>query len=336
MTANNHGSPSTPRPAVTTVACLSGVSIERGVPTNEIESYIQDPSIVVWMDVLNPGPEELSLLMEVFGFHPLTLEDVARGQQRPKIDEYKSYLFVVTYAAIPGGDCADLRTVEVGMFIGRNYLVTVHRDRVPALEEAMLRWPRGGSMLAEGVGFVVYTVMDAIIDAYFPLIEGIEDEVDETELSMFIQVDPDGVQRLLKLKRTLIALRRVLHPLRETFQIFLRPDHAYFSANTLVYFKDVYDHILRILDVLDLERDMVTSALEAYLTVVSNRLNRTMRTLTVITVCVALVGSVFGAWGMNFDVIPLSKSPWGFWYVLGGMVVLIAVALLVSWKRKWL
>lgn len=336
MTANTDGSPSTTSPKVTAVACLSGVSIERAVPTDEIERYIQDPSNMVWMDVLNPGPDELSMLMEVFGFHPLALEDVARGQQRPKIDEYKGYLFVVTYAAIPGGDCADLQTAEVGMFIGRNYLVTVHHGRVPALEEAMLRWSRGGSMLAEGVGFVVYTVMDAIIDAYFPLVDGIEDEVDEIELTMFAQVDPNSVQRLLKLKRTLVALRRLLHPLRETFHVLLRPNHAYFSANTLLYFQSVYDHVLRILDVLEIEREMVNSALEAYLTVVSNRLNRTMKTLTAITVCVAIVGSVFGAWGMNFEDIPWSKSPWGFWYVLGGTIGLIAVALLISLKRKWL
>jgi magnesium transporter len=132
-----------------------------------------------------------------------------------------------------------------------------------------------------------------------------------------------------------VALRRVLYPLREVFQPFLRPDHPFFAAGTLVYFRDVYNHVLRILDVVDNEREMVTGALEASLTVTSNRLNRTMKTLAVITVAVAVVSSVFGAYGMNFDEIPLAKAEWGFWAISGGTLALIAAALLAAWWRGW-
>jgi magnesium transporter len=128
----------------------------------------------------------------------------------------------------------------------------------------------------------------------------------------------------------------VLYPLRETFNQFLRRDQPMFAANTVVYFQDVYDHVLRILDVLDIEREMVTGVLEGYLTVISNRLNATMRTLAVITVAVAIVSAVFGAYGMNFDEIPLAKEPWGFWAVAGSTIALIVAALVFSWKRKWL
>ena len=131
-------------------------------------------------------------------------------------------------------------------------------------------------------------------------------------------------------------LRRVLYPLREIFNLFLRRDQPLFSANTLVYFQDVYDHILRILDVLDIERDMVASTLDAHLAVVSNQLDETMKTLTVITVVVALAGSVFGAWGMNFEVIPLATASWGFWGVMGSTITLIVIALVVSRRRGWL
>jgi magnesium transporter len=312
------------------------VSLERNVPSEEIRAHIQDPSNLVWMDVQDPGPAELSMLLEEFGFHPLALEDVAKGQQRPKVDEYKGYMFVVTYSVVPGKVPKEVQTLEVDLFIGRNYLVSIHRGPVPALEEAFRRWTRGGKMLLEGVGFLVYTVMDAIIDAYFPIIDAIEDEVDQAELDMFTHFRPEGIQDLLKLKRNLFALRRVLYPLRETFNQFLRRDQPMFSANTMVYFQDVYDHVLRLLDVLDIEREMVTGVLEGYLTVISNRLNATMRTLAVITVAVAIVSAVFGAYGMNFDDIPLAKEPWGFWAVAGGTIVLIVAALVFGWKRKWL
>jgi magnesium transporter len=191
-------------------------------------------------------------------------------------------------------------------------------------------------MLREGVGFLVYTVMDALIDTYFPVIDAIEDEIEETELSLFGRFRGEGVQDLLKLKRTLVVLRRVLYPLRETFHIFLRPDHTYFSVSTLVYFQDLYNHILRILDVLDMERDMATGALEAYLTVMSNRLNQTMKTLSVLTMAVAILSAVFGAWGMNFSAMPLGDSPWGFAIVVGSTIGLIAILGLVTWRRGWM
>jgi magnesium transporter len=323
-------------PKVRTIACVAGLSLERGVPIEDVRDYLRDPDTVVWMDVCDPGPEELAMLLEEFGFHPLALEDVAKEQQRPKIDEYKGHLFVVTYGVVCGDDRASARPVELNLFIGRGYLVTVHRGRLPALEEAAARWTRGGPMLREGVGFLVYTVLDAVIDAYFPLLDAIEEEMQEREVELFTDFHDPDIQRLLKLKRLLFSLRRVLSPMRETLHTFLRPDHPYVSPATRVYFQDVYDHILRILDLLELQRESAAGATEAYLTLSSNRLNITMKRLTVITACVAILGAVFGAWGMNFQSIPLTEPWWGFWVVLAGAAGLVAAVVWVGRKREWL
>ena len=153
---------------------------------------------------------------------------------------------------------------------------------------------------------------------------------------MFTRSDEEGVRSLLRLKRTLAALRRVLYPLRAIFQVLLRRDHPFFPGSTEVYLRDVYDHVLRILDVLDAEREMAAGALDASLAISSHRLNKTMKTLAVITVAVAIVGSVFGAYGMNFEVVPLSKEPLGFWLISVGTIGLVAAALLVGWWRRWL
>ena len=323
-------------PNIKTVACLSVVSLERNVPAEEIRDYIADPDTLVWMDIQDPGPEELAMLLEEFGFHPLALEDVATGQQRPKVDEYKGYMFVVTYGVAPSPGTREVQTFEVDLFIGRNYVVSLHHGRVPALEDAYGRWTRGGAMLTEGVGFLVYRMMDAIIDAYFPIVDAIEDELAETELEMFTRFNEGTIQNLLGLKRKLVTLRRVLYPLRETFNLFLRGDQSIFSASTRVYFQDVYDHILRILDVVDIERDMVASALDAHLTVISNRLNVTMKTLTVVSICVGGAGGLFGAWGMNIGGIPMAEHALGFWIVFGGTIAMIAAVLLMGRKRGWL
>lgn len=318
------------------MACVCGVSIERGVPTEELSDYIRDADNLVWVDVENPGSTELAMLEDVFGFHPLALADLTECQRRPKVNEYKGYLLLVMHAAVPGAEPPEARTTEVDLFLGRNYLVSVHRERVPALEEALARWTHGGPMLRDGVGFLGYAVLDAIIESYVPLIDRIEDELAEVEIAVFTSPSEDAVRGLLQLKRTLVALRRVLYPLGEIFQTLLRRDHPIFTTNVQECLHDVYDHVLRILDVLDTEREMAAGALDASLAVSSNRLNKTMKRLAVITVAVAFVGSVFGAYGMNFDDIPLAKEPLGFWIIAGGTFGLIVATLLFAWKRDWL
>ena len=177
---------------------------------------------------------------------------------------------------------------------------------------------------------------DALINAYFPIIDAIEEKLDEIELEIITESGPSSVQKLLSLKRGLFTLRRILQPLREIFNVFLRRDQPLFSANTVVYFQNVYDHVLRILDVVDIERDMVTAALEAHMTVISNRLNATMKTLTVVSVVLGAGAAVFGAWGMNVGGVPWGEHSWGFWIVVVGMLVLVAAALFVARRRRWL
>jgi magnesium transporter len=334
-TASRAAELSSEGPRFKAVACLGGVSLERGVPPGEIHDYIREAENVVWVDVQDPGPEEIATLIDEFGLHPLALEDAADGQRRPKADEFKGYLLLVTYAATHGGDPGSRRIAEVDLFIGRNYVVTIHRGPVPALEEALTRWTHGGPLLREGVGFLVYEVLDAIVDSFAPVIGGIEDEIDETEIVVLTQSDAEGVRNLLRLKRDLAALRRVLYPLRSVFQLLLRRHQFYFPGNTEVYLREVFEHVLRILDDLDGERDRASSALEASLAISANRLNKTMKTLAVITVAVAVVGSVFGAYGMNFQNLPLASTPWGFWVVGLGTIALVATGLLVGWRMGW-
>jgi magnesium transporter len=328
--------PDAGQPRVRAVACRSGVSIERGVPIEEFRDHIQEPESVIWVDVENPGPTELAMLTDEFGLHPLALEDAGTGQRRPKVDEYKGYLLLVTHAALPTSDHREILTTEVDLFVGRNYVISIHKGRVPALEEALNRWTRGGPMLREGVGFLVYAVLDALIDSYAPVLARIEDEIDSTELALLVRTDEAGVRNLLRLKRDLASLRRVFYPLRAVFQFLLRRDHPVFPGNTELYLRDVLDHVLQILDILDAEREMAAGALEASLAVNANRLNKTMKSLAVITVAVAVVGSVFGAYGMNFDAIPLADAPWGFLVVAVGTIALVAVVLVLAWRLNWL
>jgi magnesium transporter len=277
------------RALVRAAGLIAGLSLERQLPVDGLHDFIKEPKNLVWVDVENATVEELSMLREVFGFHPLAIEDVSKGQQRPKVDEYKGYIFVVSYAVVSGADAHDFEVREVDLFVGPNYLVTIHRGHIPALDEALARWTRGGAMLEEGVGFLVYTVMDAIIDAYFPISDSIGDDVDQIEAGLFKGPDDALVQRFLRTKRVLHTLRRVLSPLRETFTHFLRRDHPVFSKNTQVYFQDVHDHVLRILDALDVQRDKVAGTTDAYLMMMSNRQTAQLRVLTAVLIAAVVV-----------------------------------------------
>jgi magnesium transporter len=296
-----------------------------------ISDVLQEPGIILWVDVRHPGPGELEMLRNEFGFHRLALEDVALQRQRPKVDEYPDYFFVVLYAPLPCDLSRQLETAEIDMFVGKNYVVTCHRGGIPSLEDAMHRWERTDAELRDQVGFLLHVIADSVVDSYFPIAEAIEDRLDAIELRMFQENARFEPEEVLGVKRTLYTLRKAIHPLREVFNVFLRRDQVIFSPETYPYFQDAYDHVLRLLDIIDIERDIATGTLEAQLSIVSTRLNETMRRLTVVAVCVAIMGAVFGAWGMNFNSLPLAQmGVRGFALVVSGTVAVIAVFLGVA------
>ncbi|MCK6551356.1 magnesium transporter CorA family protein, partial [Myxococcota bacterium] len=315
---------------VRALGLLAGLSLERSLPLDEVARTIAEPNNLVWVDVESPGTEELSLLREAFGFHPLAIEDVANGQQRPKVDEYRGYMFVVTYAILRGDHALEAKVRELDLFIGRNYLVTVHRGEVPAIDEAIARWTRGGDLLQEGVGFLAYTVMDAVIDAYFPVVDAIGDELDAVESSLFSGFRDELVQRFLRVKRSLHGLRRVLSPMRETFTVFLRRDHPLFSPATQVYFHDVHDHVLRLLDTLEVQRDKVSGTTDAYFMMASHRMSLLVRTMTIVAIAGGLFAAAVGLWAA----LGAPAGPW-LGVAAGTGLVLAGVAFKIGSRKGW-
>jgi magnesium transporter len=316
---------------------------EHVVP-ERISDLLQEPGTLLWVDIRDPGPAEIEMLREEFGFHRLALEDIAQELQRPKVDEYPGYFLVVLYAPLtaPAGDLPPakgresdgvVQTVEVDLLVGSNYVVSVSYGVVPSLEEASRRWEQTDPELRANVGFLLHTIADSLVDSYFPIVDSIEDRLDLVELGLFREGSDFDAAGLLTIKRSLFTLRRAVYPMREVFNVFLRRDQSLFSPETLPYFQDVYDHVLRLLDVLDIQRDMAAGALEAQLGVISNRLNETMQRLTLVAICVGILGAIFGAWGMNFTKVPLDYLGLrGFFIVSGSALSLVALTLL--WARR--
>jgi len=318
--------------------CRPAEEVCETVPPDQIDRFLGERGVILWVDVQDPAPEDLEMLREEFGFHRLALEDAAHQNQRAKVDEYPDFYFVVMHAPVPGPpESVTMR--ELDLFVGRNFVVSAHRGEIPSLQEALSRWRRTDPALRSQIGFLLHTIIDSVIDSYFPLVDGIEDRLDELELSLFSggRGAADNPEDLLAIKRDLFTLRKAIYPLRDVFNSFLRRDSQIFTAETYPYFQDVYDHVLRLLDTVDIQRDMATGSLDAHLAVISNRLNETMKRLTVVAICVAVMGAVFGAWGMNFTHVPLDHLG------VAGFVILTLTALglallsvlIARWKGLW-
>jgi magnesium transporter len=223
------------------------------------------------------------------------------------------------------------------MFVGANFLVTVHYGPIKELDEAEKRWKRHKDQFDHGIGVLLYSILDAIVDNYFPAVDRLVDESEELETRIFEggAGQRNLTEKLLSLKNLFLQLRRIAGPERDVLNVLTNRDSPVFDERTLVYFRDVYDHITRVTDTLDLYRDQISSAMDANLTVVSNDLNKVMRTLTAASIILMANSMVTGIYGMNFENMPELKWQYGYFVVLVLMVT-ITTSLFIFFKRlKW-
>ncbi|MDT5121683.1 MAG: magnesium transporter [Acidobacteriota bacterium] len=327
----------TPGAQTTVLMRRPGVEQPESLPPERISDELPSPDVLLWVDIRDPGAAELKMLTEEFDFSPLSLEDALKQRQRPKVDEYPNYYNIVIYAPLETAGSRELQMTEVDLFIGQNYIVSLHPGHVPALDLARQRWEKAQPDLRDRVGFLSHIVVDAIIDACFPIVDDIDDRLHQLDATMFRGNKGANPEELLVVKRSVFALRMALYPLRDAFNEFPKREHSLFDLETHPYFQAVYDHILRLLDIVDIQQDMVAGATEAHLAFMSNQLNETMKTLTVVGICEAAAAAVFGAWGMNVSGLPLAHVriagiDVGFWLVCAFTLVLIGIALL--WLKR--
>jgi magnesium transporter len=326
--------PSVPR--ITVLIRRPGAEQPEHLEAGRISAGLREPGALLWVDIRDPGQAQLEMLNREFDFSPLSLEDALKLRQRPKVDEFPNYYFIVMYAPLAHAG-SELQMTEVDLFVGENYVVSLHPGEVSALDLARKRWERAQPGLSDRVGFLAHIVVDAIIDSCFPIVDDIDDRLHRLDEIMFHSNRGANPEELLILKRSVFALRMSLYPLREAFNEFPKREHALFDLETHPYFQDVYDHVLRLLDIIDIQQDMVASATEAHLAFMSNQLNETMKTLTVVGICEAAAAAVFGAWGMNVSGLPLAHVrvggvDMGFWLVCAFTMLLIGLALM--WLKR--
>ncbi len=311
------------------------LGFSREMDLANLKGILEDKRAVLWLDVADPSQEELELLRREFGFHELALEDATLPHQRPKLDEYEQFYFLVFYS-VQLGEKAELAMAELDLFVGPNYLVAVHKSPVSEIEEGLRRWERNGSVLGHGVGALVYALLDSLVDRYFDLADQVAEQVGALEQLILEGADRGTVQSVFALKKRLLALRRVLGPERDALGVLMRQDIPLLDGKTIVYLRDVYDHLVRITDTVDLHSDLLTNALDVYLSSISNRLNQVMKTLTSVTIILMSVALISGIYGMNFKNMPELDWPLGYLWALGLMGAVGGGLYLLLKRKDWL
>ncbi len=297
---------------------------------------LADPEARVWVDLLEPELEDYERLREVFGFHPLALEDCHHSIQRPKVDDYGNHVFVVFHGLNLNEGADPLDMLELDSFLGPNYLVTVRYGRLFSIRDVWDRVVKNPDLLHKGPDYIFYAVTDRMVDYYFELMERIDDEVDELEERLFTELSSELLQAILDIKRRIMALRRVAGPQREVMNQLARGEFAVTQGANRYYFRDVYDHLLRIADALDSYRDTVGSAMDTYMTQLSNRTNDIMKVLSIIATIMLPLSLVTGYFGMNFHRMPFLDDPKAVWFLTGGMAALALLMLAYFRHKRWI
>jgi magnesium transporter len=286
-----------------------------------------------WLDLHSPGEAEFKLLREVFAFHPLAVEDSQHFGQRPKLDDYGEFAFLVVYGSSPPPD--EDRLVEVHCFYSDRFLVTVRKDEAPACELLREKYAKRPAKLARPV-VLLYQLLDGLADSFFPALADFDERIDTLQDEMIAGPNDSQLHDIFAMRRRLILLRRAVTPQRDLMGQLVGgvSELPGLDADAERYFRDVYDHLIRVSDLIDSYRDLLTSAMDVYLSLVSNRLNVVMKRLTVLATIALPLIVISGFFGQNFRFLVDHIAGWGAFVGLGLGVPLIALALLTIYMRR--
>jgi magnesium transporter len=303
-------------------------------PVQDISDYVSDPTCTVWLDLCDPTSDDFAMITEEFGLHALAVEDAGHEHQRPKLDRYRSHLFLSAYAVKTDPD-GTLRATEIAVFITENALITIRKGHDLDIEDVVARWDESPDLAKHGVGYLVHGLLDFLVDSHFQAVQDLDERIEALEDLLF-EDGRDEIQAVqrgsFELRKSLVRLRRVVLPMREVVNTLLRRDLHVVSDPMMPYYQDVYDHVLRATEWTESLRDMVTSVMETNLTIQGNRMNLIMKKVTSWASIIAVPTAVTGFYGQNVP-YPGFGTHSGF-YESTAVVLVLSAVLYVSFKRK--
>ena len=295
---------------------------------------------VSWMDIQGLGSEEvLKQVGEIFKLHPLLLEDVVNVPQRAKIEDYHDHVMVLAHRVRPNREEDGFESEQVSFVLGKQYLLTFQEadmtDRFDPVRDRIRT--NQGKVCHRGADYLFYLLIDMLIDEYFPLLEDYEERIEALEDTIIHNPSGELMEEIYHIRRELLALRRLIWPLRHVMNVLLRDTtNTLVASDVRIYFRDCYDHIIQVLDIIEAYRELAASLMEVYMTSMSNKMNEVMKFLTVISTIFIPLTFIAGVYGMNFKHMPELDSRWGYWITWGIMLFIAGGSLFFFWRRGWL
>ncbi|MFE9428197.1 magnesium transporter CorA family protein [Kitasatospora sp. NPDC006697] len=314
---------------------LDGALKLEDFPAQDISDHIAEPGATVWLDVRDPESADFEMIAEEFGLHALAVEDARNEHQRPKLDRYRTHLFLSAYTVAIDPETGAISAGEISAFITRNALITIRKGPHCDIEHIVERWDDNPDLAKHGVGYLVHGLLDYLVDTHFRAVQVLDERIEDLEDLLF-EDSPKEIQQVQRtsyeLRKSLVKLRRVVLPMREVVNSLIRRDVQVVTEGMMPYYQDVYDHVLRATEWTESLRDLVTTVMETNLTVQGNRMNMIMKKVTSWAAIIAVPTAVTGFYGQNVP-YPGFGTQWGFWASTVLMIVL-SVVLYFSFKRR--
>jgi magnesium transporter len=309
-----------------------------GFPVDDISEYLTDDSAVVWLDLRDPDHDDLNVLSAEFGLHPVAIEDAVQMHERPKLDRYRSHLFLAAYAVHLNQVTGELSTSELAAFVTERALITVRKDDGLDIGAVVGYWDASPDLAKYGVGYLLHGLLDNVVDGHFAAVQTLDDAIEGLEDRLFAEsakLDREVQRRSFELRKSLVLLRRVVLPMREVVNSLMRRDLRVVTEPLHPYYQDLYDHVLRATEWTESLRDLVTTILETNLTIQGNRMNVITKKVTSWAAIIAVPTFVTGFYGMNVP-YPGFARPWGVGASFGLMIVFAVVLYVVFRRKDWL
>jgi len=305
------------------------------IKPQEIARYLAIPDCFVWVALFEPDLETLQLMQQQFGVHPLAIEDAQHGHQLPKIEEYVGSVFVVVHMIEAEGE--DLKVGEAAIFAGPNFILSVRKGAKKGFQEVRARCEHEPQLLRRGPGYVLYALIDAVVDRYFPLLQSIEDELDTVEERIFDSLTTrENIEALYAIKRRMMVIRHAVTPLLEGLANLSGTRVPIVCAGMQEYFRDISDHLQRLSQTIESNRETVTTAIQVNLSMITLQESETTKRLASYAALVAIPTLIAGIYGMNFEYMPELHWKYGYFLAVGSMVVIDVYVFLKLRKARWL
>ena len=312
--------------------------VETGFTVEQLPELLKDEKAVTWVDMDKPTEADDQILLNVFRFHPLTVEDCRETRNYPQVEEFPGYLYFILHGVQADTSPDHFNTIELDAFIGPNYVITYHHDEFRSINNVKKLLSTSPVLCQRGAAFLIHQIFDQIVDYYSPVLDDFDERIAKLEDDIFTMSRPNKaiLEEIMDLKRGVLRLRRITGRQREVILRASRGEFSLIPAQLLPFYRDIYDHIMRVTDMAESYRDLLSGALDAYMSVVGNRMNEIMKVLTVFSAVMLPLTFIAGVYGMNFDYIPELHRQYGYFVVWGVMLTVAVVMLSIFWRAGWI